>query len=171
MSHLDRRRALIVCYTGLWGFRRTPWLELEWDTCSRFLQSMHKERFHCSVYMNRYGERKHLHSAMNLCFVHKKCAWYDKWNFRWMFQFCWEMSCVHQGSPGAEWKFSEGKRRKVSILPACNIVRPSGAPSAKSSRLSVTRLVPILLSPAWPGAPHILLSSNPGSSYPPWDRA
>ena len=52
MSHLDKRRALIVCFTGLWGLRirRTPWLEARWD--SLFPLSVGKtfiEKFHFPI--------------------------------------------------------------------------------------------------------------------------
>ena len=115
--------------------------------------------------------KENIYLLQQICSVFTKMGLIWQMELQWMFQFCWEMFSVHQGSPGAEWKFSEGKRRKVSILPARNIVRPSGAPSAKSPRLSVTRPLTIAspapaLSAAWPGAPHGLPSSTPMSSYP-----
>ena len=88
-----------------------------------------------------------------------------------MFQFCWEMFCVHQGRPGAEWKFSECSRRKVSIFCRPAILCLGGHQGRRRPKVLVWAsrglLLPItnLLSPAWPGAPHIL-KVNLVSSYP-----
>ena len=100
-----------------------------------------------------------------------------------MFRFCWEMFCVHQVWPGAEWKFSECKRRKVSILPPrrcrpCNIVGRENIRSADGEKSSFERHEqPFHFSSTalsfWPGAPYIfssllpLLSTMPSSTNNP----